>query len=52
LGAGDGDFGLLFVVHPQLVRALEPGHHFLDALGIHQIGAVDTPEEIRVEAIE
>src|SRR6266699_4837830 len=49
LGAADGDFGLLAVVHLQLVRALEPGDDFLDAVDVDEIRAVDAPEDVRIK---
>src|SRR5205823_14168117 len=49
LGAADGDFGLLAVVHFQLVRALEPGDDFLDAVDIDEMRAVDAPEDVRIK---
>ena len=37
LGAADGNLGLLLVVHPQLIRTLEPGYDFPDAINVHEI---------------
>src|ERR1700731_3343706 len=48
LSPADRYLGLLFVVHAQLVRALEPGNDFADAIDVHQIGAVRPPKKIRV----
>ena len=48
LSPAHGYLGLLLVVHSQLVRTLEPGHDFADAVDVHQIGAVRPPEKIRV----
>jgi hypothetical protein len=48
LGPADRDLGLLLVVHPQLVRALEPRDHFANAVDVYQVGAVRPPEKIRV----
>src|ERR1700692_4960241 len=48
LSPADRYLGLLFVVHSQLVRALEPGNYFADAIDVHQIGAVRPPKKIRV----
>lgn len=48
LSAADGDLSLLFVVHPELIRTLEPGNDFADAIDIHQVGAVGPPKKIRV----
>jgi len=47
--AGDGDFGLLFVVHFDHEAGFEPGNDFLDVVNIHQIGAVGTPEGVGIE---
>lgn len=44
LCSADGDFGLLLVVHPELIRALEPGDDFADAVDIHEVGAVRAPK--------
>jgi hypothetical protein len=37
LGTADGNLGLLLVVHPKLVRTLEPGNDFADAIDVHEI---------------
>ncbi|MGB2675465.1 MAG: hypothetical protein WAN12_00080 [Candidatus Acidiferrum sp.] len=47
--AGDGDFGLLFVVHFDHEAGFEPGNDFLDVVDIHEIRAVGTPERVGVE---
>ena len=39
-----GNFTLLLVVHAQLVAALEPGNHFLDAIDIDDKSTVRAPE--------
>jgi hypothetical protein len=44
LSPADGNLGLLFVVHPQLVRTLKPGNNLPDTVDIHQIRAVSPPE--------
>ena len=44
LRTAHGNLSLLFVVHPKLVRALEPRHDFADAIDIDKIGAMSTPE--------
>ena len=44
LGTADGDLGLLLVVHPKLVRTLEPGNDFTDAVDIDEIRSVSAPE--------
>ena len=48
LSPADWNLGLLLVVHAQLVRALEPRDDFSDSVGIHQVGAVRPPKQIRV----
>jgi hypothetical protein len=48
LSPADRYLGLLFVVHAQLVRALEPGNDFADPIDVHQIGAMRPPKKIRV----
>jgi hypothetical protein len=48
LRTADGDLRLFLVVHPQLVRTLEPGNDFTNAVDIHQVGAVGAPKKIRV----
>src|SRR5437868_12501148 len=44
LRAADGNLGLFFIVHPQLVGTLEPGNDFADAVDIHQVGPVGAPK--------
>jgi hypothetical protein len=44
LHAANGNLRLLLVSHLQHVASLEPGHHFLDVMDIHQVRAVRTPE--------
>jgi hypothetical protein len=44
LGTTDGNLGLLLVVHPKLVRTLEPGNDFADAVDIDEIRSVSAPE--------
>ena len=48
--AGDGDFGLFFVVHFDHEAGFEPGNDFLDVAEIDEIGAVGTPEGVGVES--
>ena len=48
LSPADWYLGLLLIIHAQLVRTLEPGHDFADAVNVYQIGAVRPPEKIRV----
>jgi hypothetical protein len=50
LSAADWNFALLLIVHAQLVRALEPRHHFPNSIDVHQVGAVSPPEQTRVQA--
>src|SRR6266403_3337442 len=52
LGPAHGNFCLLLVVHSQLVGTLEPGDDFLDAVDVHQVGAVGAPEKIGIEAVQ
>ena len=44
LGAANRDLGLLFVVHPQLVRTFEPRDDFTDAVDIDEVRAVGSPK--------
>lgn len=44
LGAADRNLGLFLVVHPQLIRTLEPGNDFADAIDVHKVGAMSPPE--------
>ena len=46
---GDGDFGLLFVVHFEHEAGFEPRNDFLDVVDVDEIGAMGTPEGIGVE---
>ena len=48
LGPTHRNLGLLLVVHPELVRALEPGNDFADPIDIDQIRAVRPPEKFRI----
>ncbi len=50
--AGDGDFGLFFVVHFQHEAGFEPGDDFLDVVDVDEIGAVGTPEGFGLESGE
>lgn len=50
--AGNGDFGLLFVVHLEHETGLEPGHDFLDVMDIDEKGAVRAPEGLLIESGE
>jgi len=49
MGAADGDFALLLVVHAQDVAGFEPGHDFLDVIDVDQPGAVHAPENFGIE---
>ena len=51
LGAADGDFALLLVVHAQLIRTLEPGDDFFDPVDIDQERTVCAPEKIRIKTV-
>jgi hypothetical protein len=44
LGSADRNLGLLLVVHPKLVRALEPGDDLANAVDVDQVGTVSAPE--------
>jgi hypothetical protein len=44
LSSADGNLGLLLVVHPKLVRALEPGDNLANAIDVDEVGAVSPPE--------
>src|SRR5450755_4686118 len=48
LSPADWNLSLLLVIHAQLVRALEPRDNFADSVGVHQVGAVRPPKQIRV----
>ena len=48
LSPADRNLGLLFIIHTQLVRALEPGDDFTDAVDVHQVGTVRAPKQIAV----
>ena len=50
LRPADWNLALLFVIHAQLVRTLEPGHDLANAVDIHQVGAVSPPEQTRIQA--
>ena len=52
LGAADGDFGLLLVIHAQLVGTLEPGDDLADVIDIDEEGAVGAPELAGIEIVE
>lgn len=46
----DWNLALLLIIHAQLVRTLEPGHDFANAVDVHQIGTVRPPEQTRIQA--
>ena len=48
LSPADWNLCLLLVIHAQLVRALEPGHDFADAVDVHQVRAMRPPEKFRI----
>ena len=52
LGAAYGDFGLFLVIHSKLIGAFEPGNNFLDAIDIHQIGAMRSPKKIGIQTVQ
>ena len=43
------DLRVLLIVHAELVAGLEPWHHFLNPVQVHQVGAMDAPEHVAVE---
>ena len=47
--AGDGDFGLFFVVHFDHEAGFEPRDDFLDVVDVDEIRAMGTPEGVGVE---
>ena len=47
--AGDGDFGLLFVVHFEHVAGFEPGNNFLNVVDVDEVGAMRAPKNVGVE---
>ena len=49
LGPADGNLALLFVIHAQLVRTLEPGHNLANPVYVHEIRAVSPPEQTRIQ---
>src|ERR1700734_1122574 len=51
LGAANGDFGLLGVVHAELVAGLEPGYDLADVLDVDEEGAVGAPEGLGIELV-
>jgi hypothetical protein len=48
--AGDGDFGLFFVVHFDHEAGFEPGDYFFNVVDVDEIGAVGAPEGVGVES--
>src|SRR5579862_4893412 len=44
LHPADWNFGVLAVVHAELIAGLKPGHHFLDPVDVHQIRPVRSEE--------
>src|SRR5580704_416353 len=52
LRPADWNLALLLIIHAQLVRTLEPGHDFANAVDVHQVGAVRAPEQAGVQAAE
>ncbi len=48
--AGDGDFGLFFVVHFDHETRFEPGDYLFDVMDVYQIGAVGAPEGVGIQA--
>src|SRR5690242_8877760 len=52
LRAAHGNFGVLAVIHAELVAGFEPRHDLLDVVDVDYIGAVGAPEGLRVEQIQ
>jgi hypothetical protein len=52
LSAADWNLALLLIVHAQLVGTLEPGYDFANSINVHQVRAVGTPEQSRIQARE
>lgn len=52
MGAADGDLGLLFVVHAELVTGFEPGDDFADVVEVDDEAAMGAPEEGGVEEVK
>lgn len=52
LGPADWNLALLFIIHAQLVRALEPRDDFPNSVHVHQIGAMSPPKQSLVQAAE
>ena len=50
LHAADRDLAAFFVIHTELIRGFEPGHHLTDAIDINDVTAVGAPEDFRIEA--
>ena len=44
LSSADRNLSLLPVVHPKLVRTLEPGDDLADTIDVHEIRTVSAPE--------
>lgn len=44
LSTANGNLGLLLVVHPELVRALEPGDDLANAVDVDEVGSVRAPK--------
>src|SRR5690348_3486546 len=51
LSAAYGELGVLAVVHPQLIGALEPGEHFFNPIDVDHVRSMRAPEEIGIEAL-
>jgi hypothetical protein len=52
LRPADWNLALLFIIHAQLVRTLEPGNNFANAVDVHQVGSVGAPEQAGIQAAE
>src|SRR4051794_652505 len=49
LHAAHGNFGVLLIVHSELVARLEPRHHFFNAVDVHQERAMHAPEHLAIQ---
>src|SRR5579871_2502650 len=49
LYAANRHFGVLLIVHPELIAGLEPRHDLFDPVDVHQVGPVHAPEHVAVQ---
>src|SRR5581483_2187071 len=50
LHTADRNLGVLFIVHAELIARLEPWHHFLNPVDVHQERPMYAPEHLAVQA--